>query len=323
MSASEVVHADILDESGHRFIAEIANLGSTGVFLKTDEPLVFGQRLSLRLFGVRVRGEVLFVASDPAGVVVGLRASAQALSTIEANRSQVEVLSGRAGEVDPWLEDTTTSIPPGVVHDDELGGAVVSVHDIESEGRTLAPAPPVPDDSADILEFTRTPVEVQVDPALLEALSAEERSLRAVSNARGNSEIGPPSVGLPPPTPRRASEVARPISALKPIPSVTSKEADDREALPILEADGYTVRFSSAGAYQWQFAHHINHGGLVVASTQTLPIRTQRMLSLVVPDVGTYTVSARVIFQGDGKLGFMLDSFGLHRERLAAMAKRS
>ena len=92
--------------------------------------------------------------------------------------------------------------------------------------------------------------------------------------------------------------------------------------LPRLESDGYTVRFASASAYRAQYAEHISHGGMVVAAS-ALPIGTQRMLSLVVPVVGTYTVSARVVFHTEGRLGFMLDSFGIHRERLKAMAKAS
>ena len=47
-----------------------------------------------------------------------------------------------------------------------------------------------------------------------------------------------------------------------------------------------------------------------------LALGTQRMLALVIPGRAPYTVSARVIFNDGGKLGFMLDSFALHKGRL-------
>jgi len=92
-----------------------------------------------------------------------------------------------------------------------------------------------------------------------------------------------------------------------------------QEALPTLDRDGYTVRFDSAATYTEQLQTHLRHGGLVVRA-EPIAIGTQRMLALVVPGQAAYTVSARVIFHDQGKLGFMLDSFALHKNRLEQLA---
>ena len=91
------------------------------------------------------------------------------------------------------------------------------------------------------------------------------------------------------------------------------------ECLPVLDRDGYTVRFASAAAYAVQYGANIEHGGLVV-SAPPMPIGTQRMLALEVPGRPAYTVSARVIYNQDGRLGFMLDSFSLHKVHLKSLA---
>jgi hypothetical protein len=75
------------------------------------------------------------------------------------------------------------------------------------------------------------------------------------------------------------------------------------------------VRFESNAAYSEQLQNHLRHGGLVVLA-EPIAIGTQRMLALVVPGRAPYTVSARVIFHDQGKVGFMLDSFALHKSRL-------
>lgn len=91
-------------------------------------------------------------------------------------------------------------------------------------------------------------------------------------------------------------------------------------SLPTLDRDGYTVRFASPDAYSVQYAANIEHGGLVVLA-DALPLGTQRMLALEVPGSAAYTVSARVIYHQDGKLGFMLDSFSIHKTHLKRLAE--
>lgn len=337
MSGPDVTQAEILTETGHRFTAPIANLGTTGLFLQTSELLQFGQRLSLRLLGVPVRGEVLFVSSDPVGAVVGLRASASALATLEAHRREVEVVSGPPALEDPWAEETTTSLPPtddGILDDLEVVVAAL--------------------DAAAASDDTRTPLDVPIDPSLVVAAHIDDTGAHAQDEAEPDevepgadvpggptrrdevvsSPSSPLTQGVGPvapggPTTDRKLHLVEPQAeagdATPPEPidaTALSPPGDPDVDLPVLDGDGYTVRFASATAYQNQFASHISHGGLVVRAPP-MSIGTQRMLSLVVPGIGTYTVSARVIFHTTGKLGFMLDSFSLHRDRLAEMAQAS
>ena len=106
------------------------------------------------------------------------------------------------------------------------------------------------------------------------------------------------------------------------VAAATGQSGEDDEAmrtLPTLSRDGYTVVFDSSEAYRSQLDHNLRHGALVVRSTP-LPIGTQRMLALQVPGQAPYTVSARVMFSDAGKLGFMLDSFNLHKARLEGLA---
>ncbi len=91
------------------------------------------------------------------------------------------------------------------------------------------------------------------------------------------------------------------------------------EGFPTLEADGFTVRFRNLAQFRAQCSGNLVHGGLVVAH-EPLPVGNQRMLKLRVPDRPDYTVSARVVFNQPGAVGFMVDSIQLHRERLQQMA---
>ena len=92
--------------------------------------------------------------------------------------------------------------------------------------------------------------------------------------------------------------------------------------LTLPELDGDTVRFQVAEHFRAQFRNNLMHGGLVVRA-KPLAIGTQRLLAIAVPGFEPYTVSARVIFHEPGKLGFMLDSFNLHKARLQQMAEPS
>jgi len=92
------------------------------------------------------------------------------------------------------------------------------------------------------------------------------------------------------------------------------------DPVPVLESDGYTVRFASHAAYRHQYDEHVEHGGLVARGG---PVRVgqQKMLVLEVPGRERYTVSARVMFNSSGQVGFMFESFALHRDRLRQLAE--
>ena len=286
--------AEVVTETGARFLASVANLATTGLFLKTEQPLRFGQRLSLRLFGVSARGEVLFVSADPCGVVIGLRASPTALATLEAYRNRFETVGATPLE-DLWAEDTSDGAEP---HTIEIAVAT---------GATGA-RPPYVD--------APTPLELPLDPELVAAAAIDDSGATPIVDAWEGLATAADIPVLSP-----IDDNSTPRMAERPPLQLVGEfeELTEGVELPRLEDDGFTVRFASMFAYQAQFSSHLNHGGLVVLG-EALPVGAQRMLSLVVPDVGTYTVSGRVIFHTAGRLGFILDSFGVHKEKLAAMA---
>ena len=110
MSALEGTFAEVVTETGLRFQARVANLATTGLFLRSSVPLHFRQRLTLRLFGVSVRGEVLFLSDAPQGAVIGLRTNPSALAMLEAHRESVEVIEPG---VDRPLENSHPPADPG------------------------------------------------------------------------------------------------------------------------------------------------------------------------------------------------------------------
>jgi hypothetical protein len=89
--------------------------------------------------------------------------------------------------------------------------------------------------------------------------------------------------------------------------------------LPLLEADGVTLRFQSITQYKTQHRANIAHGGIIVRSGP-IPIGTQKFIGIQIPGKDRYTVSARVTFIGDGTVGFVIDSFPIHRAQLKAFA---
>jgi hypothetical protein len=150
-------------------------------------------------------------------------------------------------------------------------------------------------------------------PAVVAAASALARAASGVSPPRTASGSGLPgpsgpvarakSGGLPAPT-RAASNP--PAKAHEPEPE-----------LPELESDGVTLRFASANQYLKQHTANIAHGGIIARSTP-IPVGTQRFLGLQIPGKGRYTVSVRVTFVGEGTIGFAIDSFPIHKDKLKA-----
>lgn len=90
--------------------------------------------------------------------------------------------------------------------------------------------------------------------------------------------------------------------------------------LPALEPDGVTLRFQSKGQYREQHRTNIQHGG-IIAQAAAIALGTQRFISIEIPGHDRYTVSARVTFIGDGSVGFVIDSFAMHRAQLRAFAE--
>jgi hypothetical protein len=134
----------------------------------------------------------------------------------------------------------------------------------------------------------------------------------------------PSSTGLPAAKPRAISSVTAPpratSAASRPAPVVidAAPTAADNE-LPQLENDGVTLRFASLNQYRVQHKANIAHGGIIVRSAP-LAIGTQKFLVLLIPGRERYTVSARVTFIGDGTIGFVIDSFPMHKTQLKSLA---
>ncbi|MEL7367765.1 MAG: hypothetical protein AAFN74_02550 [Myxococcota bacterium] len=361
MSTFEGSHAEVLTESGVRFSARVANLATTGLFLYTRETLVFGQRLSLRLLDVAVRGEVLFHSAKPQGVVVGIRAAPGALATLEAHRERFDVVHARGSE--PVTEELsaqdvhraardlevelqqsievsdTPSNAAELVDTPALGiDAVLAIYAADGAQADDAQAddaePPPPMYAADtainvdiaLVDSVASETSMAIDPALVAAAAIDDDE--SIYGEVMSPLEGPVTASDIPVLDSVEESMARPsLTETLPADHSVSDATPPLEApgpedlrLPTLESDGHTVRFRSIETYKEQFSSHIVHGGLVVRA-EPLPIGTQRMLSLVVPGAGTYALSARVIFHTVGKLGFMVDSFSVHRGRLTAMAE--
>ena len=113
------------------------------------------------------------------------------------------------------------------------------------------------------------------------------------------------------------------ITAAPPRASSTahgSKAHASEPDLPLLESDGVTLRFATADQYRAQHKANIAHGGIIVRS-MPLPIGTQKFLGIEIPGRDRYTISARVTFIGDGTVGFVIDSFPIHKAQLKAFAE--
>ena len=134
------LRAHVIPENGEAFDAPVANLAPSSLYLVTDAPLTFKQALTLKLGEISLYGEVAFACTDPAGVVVVFRPSAEALVALEDFMDALPVVVG--GSAGTSLEDFQAmsdaeidAIPEG----DPEGptnteGAPVDVEDEELDG---------------------------------------------------------------------------------------------------------------------------------------------------------------------------------------------
>lgn len=174
-------------------------------------------------------------------------------------------------------------------------------------------APPVTQPSSDLPLIHIESVVLEPADLSPEAVSEVELPAEALSAAEEPAaapEVEPPPAELP----------AEALSAAEKPAAAPEVEPPPADLLPTLERDGFTVSFESTAAYKTQFDASLRHGGLVV-SASPLSIGTQRMLALNIPGSDVYTVSARVVFAEPGKLGFMLDSFALHKSHLESLGR--
>lgn len=108
-----IVSAQVTRSNGSTFDAKIANLTPASLFLITQEPLLFRERVLVSLLGVEVDGEVAFAVAEPRlGGVIVFNATRPARETLMQHLDEVEVYAvaiGGAGEaVEEWLDPTTS-----------------------------------------------------------------------------------------------------------------------------------------------------------------------------------------------------------------------
>lgn len=300
------MRAQIVTPAGERIDGDVANLTATGLLLLCDARPRIGQSLTAKLLSHSMPAQVLFVSEAPAGVVISLRPKDDARDAILEAAPSVQVV---APKDELWSEDTSSTnvdLPPEALQaiepavDDlvvfeppvESGPATPTTDAVEPINPVLLAAASM-DDSADLEPVTAEPA--TAEPADLELADmtplAEEEPLHVPDL---------PDIASVP-------DIVAPAEAAAP--------TNGDPTLPTLGDDGHTVHFESSDAYIVQYSSNIEHGGLVVKAN-ALPIGTQRMLELEVPGSDKYTVSARVIYHQDGKVGFMLDSFNIHKARL-------
>ncbi len=315
-------------EAGTPYDCMVANLSRSGAFLRTSADLKFREDLQIELLGQVLQAEVLFVSQDPPGVVVTFDADEAAQAVLLGAQDDVEVLAGQGFQPeDPWDEDTAAGMDKVAIHDEssvpnlpKLGTSDLEVLEFQPE-LDAEPAPFDPglmaaamfdDSSGDVLLDGVDVSETPSEPVSEDLVNLSDPSVDLASDLAVPAPL-PLELVVFAETSEEAPETLPP-EELEPQPEVELEP----EVLPTLERDGFTVRFESAQAYKMQFDTSLRHGGLVV-SADPLSIGTQRMLALNVPGADIYTVSARVVFAEPGKLGFMLDSFALHKSHLESL----
>jgi hypothetical protein len=354
--------------AGRSFEVPVTNLTSRSLFVRTAQPLTFGDDVILSLFGQTTAAVVAFVAHQPRGAVLVMTPTDKLEAAIEKHQESVEVMAAPPVDADAWREITNTealladALPEPDDRTHELtappeagdGPAIEQRSSPAAEGPTTDPrVDPEPPNAAvariglvqraglgpSDRDAVRDPVgdpatraardparipardaarpEAARDPARPEAARGAARPEAARDAAR--PEAAPPR---PDPAPRRpSSPPSRPsLSVPEPRTDPAGSETEDDSPVPRLERDGYTVRFGSRASYRAQHDSHLEHGGLVVRAPP-MKVGEQKMLVLDVPGCDRYTVSARVVFNQPGQVGFMLDSFSLHRDRLRRMAE--
>jgi hypothetical protein len=234
--------AKITGPDGRTFAATIANLTRASVFVQCAAPLPFRAQVTVAFDEIELRGEVGFVAREPAGVVVAFEVPALYRITLGALIEHVPVLvpeSPWAEHTQPTPEDDPEPVTLGHVAKGLVDAAPaelaeeLDLGDIDAEATSPWAPPPV--------EATaRAPVVMPIvsdladltDPAPGPASSAPTRaaSAQALGPPRGApafvrgmvADLGAPST-LPPPALdpsllMEASPMPLPFAAVAPSP---------------------------------------------------------------------------------------------------------
>jgi hypothetical protein len=127
--------------------------------------------------------------------------------------------------------------------------------------------------------------------------SAVETAISTLTHALDRF-VAPPSSSSPALEPDVSISNAPVVAAPAPPPP-------SPEDVPPLGSDGRTVSFSSRAQYEVQHRVNLEKGALVVKA-DPLPPGTKRDLQLTIPGSPPISVSAQVMFQGAGVLGFSI-----------------
>lgn len=276
-----------------RFSAPIANLTRASVFVETGEKLRVLEPVRLALQELELEAEVGLVATNPAGIVLAFRAPEEARERIEGLIARTRVLA--TGLDEPWSEATV----PG--DEGDIGLAIAAAQAAE-QGK-------VTDTLAGVAPAAATGEFNALTPNPFASITPTPFASQTPTPFADIAHKGVAAIPVPKP---EASESGAPADA-----AAASVEA----TLPELAPDG-TLRFASASAFQTQFETNLVHGGIVARSTP-LPIGSQKVLRFSVPGVSDEVqLSARVGFVGQGTVGFMIDTFAVHRPRLESILQR-
>ncbi|MBK6689328.1 MAG: hypothetical protein IPG45_32975 [Deltaproteobacteria bacterium] len=259
-----LLKANILTADGGRFQAPVANLSAAGLFLRTSEDLHFGQKVTIHLLGFAIPGEVLFISSEPVGVVVAITPPAGARPVIEVRSKTVEVVSA-TGPAQPWEEDTANEANVSSILVDDLVAApavhavtspqidpwtldsadgekrestavpILEPEDAPLSTEALAPEPVTPLASEPPPAPLKVDFEVALDPRLFASAALDDSAdLPPVEAPKAPPPAPPAPVGLPPPRPRThsmasrtaVSRAATPLPWATPAPSAPSAPAN-------------------------------------------------------------------------------------------------
>ncbi|MGF1508266.1 MAG: hypothetical protein ACFB9M_02040 [Myxococcota bacterium] len=277
----------VTTSAGRSFVADISNLSARSVFIHTAQPLEFQDEVVLALFDHTARAEVALVSFDPRGVLLTFQPDELLEDAIYQAQPHAHVVASPAVDADVWREITNSEAYSD--HPEDL--------DFDIEPETDIGLTPVARPDGDDRFGAETPI-----PSPVSGTEGSEGP--AAGPERSSFDVARAQLGLQQPAGRLEEEDEEPI--------------DPKDPVPTLGRNGYSVRFGSKDAYRAQHESHIEHGGLVVRS-EPMKVGAQKTLVLQVPGVERYTVSGRVVFNQPGLVGFMLDSFSLHRDRLRAM----
>jgi hypothetical protein len=233
----------------------------------------------------------------------------------------------------PPLEGPITPREPTLVIEEPIAspeparaaaGEAVQGEEAGKGGGSSEHAPTTPSEDVPLFRLQTTDFMLAPEPptARSEPTASSPAALAAASAlARVASGVGPPRTLVTSgagPQGRARSATGLPALSVKPAKLPATKPPEPEPELPEIDTDGVTLRFASVNQYQKQHKANIAHGG-IIARSAPIAVGTQKFIGLEIPGQERYTLSARVTFIGEGTVGFSIDSFQVHRDKLKTL----